>query len=597
MDSRSLSSASRSMCLDAARALALLFGLATSIGAHAGSLVVGVAVQTPPANASAVDTRPAPAPTSAGSASITGRVTDAETGQGLARARVIAYAFDATNSSHPFGTETDMAGRYLLSGLPAGRYLVTVTRGGYLQRQYGQSSPRGIGQRLSVADGAKVSGADVALVRGAVVTGVVTDNLGEPAPGIPVKLLASHGSPGRPRYLLFQQRPTDDRGQFRLHDVAPGEYLLMADPTTAMQGVRLGLRQPDDPADLMRTYAPGVPDVSAAGRLDVTAGHELNVDIELLTGRLATVAGRVVDSKGQPVQRTSVILVPDAAGLVADRLTAPVHPSGDFVLQGVSPGTYTLHVSTPMPLGSVSSPDELVDAERATLPIVVEDTGLDGLIVTTSPPTTITGRLVVEGDAEALRGHPLLVSGWARDAAHMPGVLGRGSVRPDLTIRVSGLVGHQMLRLSGLPRGWWVKDVRINGQDAFAGYDFGNSQRLAGLEIVVSDRAVGLAGHVLTARGEAAADALVLIIPDDLDTFEGFMVPGHGATVHADRHGAFVADGIRPGTYHVAAIDVAHMDYRLFDDSDRLRALSLRAQRVAVSEGSVVQVVIQLRDP
>jgi hypothetical protein len=44
-------------------------------------------------------------------------------------------------------------------------------------------------------------------------------------------------------------------------------------------------------------------------------------------------------------------------------------------------------------------------------------------------------------------------------------------------------------------------------------------------------------------------------------------------------------------------MDAGRMDYRVYEDRDRLRELSQRAQRVTVSEGRAQHVQIRLDEP
>jgi hypothetical protein len=182
------------------------------------------------------------------------------------------------------------------------------------------------------------------------------------------------------------------------------------------------------------------------------------VHIPLLTGRLVTVKGRVVDSKGRPVSQTSVRLVPEEADIIADTRSHFVDDGGMFVADALTPGPYTLVVRAPRrdtsraPNGGRGTLPGDLDSEVAVVSLVVPEEGLDGLQVTTSPPTSVTGRLVVDGDAAALRGLRLLVTGWTRDAGRITGFVGMGEVDPDLGIRVRGSSG---IRCCGCPACRW----------------------------------------------------------------------------------------------------------------------------------------------
>ena len=86
---------------------------------------------------------------------------------------------------------------------------------------------RGPGVPVAVADGQKVDVA-IRLLPGAVITGVITDGRGTPAPGVTVAAVEtrlSGGTPPAPMRVV-----TDDRGVYRIFGLAPGEYLVSALP-------------------------------------------------------------------------------------------------------------------------------------------------------------------------------------------------------------------------------------------------------------------------------------------------------------------------------------------------------------------------------
>jgi hypothetical protein len=75
---------------------------------------------------------------------------------------------------------TDSEGRYTVVGLTPGAYTVQVTKPAYLSMYYGARRPViAQGQPVKVEPGQKVTGIDVKLQRGSVVTGVVIGTDGE----------------------------------------------------------------------------------------------------------------------------------------------------------------------------------------------------------------------------------------------------------------------------------------------------------------------------------------------------------------------------------------------------------------------------------
>jgi hypothetical protein len=71
----------------------------------------------------------------------------------------------------------DSDGIYLLTGVPAGNYRITVLDPGYVSPKVATG---GRGEPLSLTDGEKLSNVDFALTRGGAITGQVTDSDGQP---------------------------------------------------------------------------------------------------------------------------------------------------------------------------------------------------------------------------------------------------------------------------------------------------------------------------------------------------------------------------------------------------------------------------------
>src|SRR5947208_2281704 len=86
------------------------------------SVTAGAAQQTPP--------RDARAGAEKGTAAIRGRIVGSDTGKPLRRARVTISAAELAGG--PRSTSTDADGRYEFTDLPAGRFTLRVSRGGYL---------------------------------------------------------------------------------------------------------------------------------------------------------------------------------------------------------------------------------------------------------------------------------------------------------------------------------------------------------------------------------------------------------------------------------------------------------------------------------
>ena len=129
---------------------------------------------------------------------------------------------------------SDDNGRFVLAALPAGRYLLSVTRPPYVDMLYGATQPGRPGTAIALGEGEQRTDLVLKMIRGAVITGTVTDEQGQPAVDLGVDLVQPQEGPSEMqmlRTLLGTPRAiTDDRGTFRFSGVAPGKYVVSVTP-------------------------------------------------------------------------------------------------------------------------------------------------------------------------------------------------------------------------------------------------------------------------------------------------------------------------------------------------------------------------------
>src|SRR5579862_3056893 len=75
---------------------------------------------------------------------------------------------------------TDDEGRFALTNLPAGRFTVTADKAGYPSMAYGAKRPNRAGAGILLREGQAASNIVLTLTRGAVITGTVYDDHGQP---------------------------------------------------------------------------------------------------------------------------------------------------------------------------------------------------------------------------------------------------------------------------------------------------------------------------------------------------------------------------------------------------------------------------------
>src|SRR3954454_453173 len=178
--------------------------------------------QQPAGDTPAQPQDPPPTPTGR----ITGRVIASDNGRPVKRARVFVTAAELPDGGR--GVLTDDQGVFDLAELPAGRYTLTVSKSGFVSLSYGQRRPLQAGTPLQLADGQQLKGIAFQLPRGSVIGGRVLDEDGEAMPGVSVRVMRYQYLQGERRLTPAGAGQTDDKGQYRVWGLMPGDYYVNA---------------------------------------------------------------------------------------------------------------------------------------------------------------------------------------------------------------------------------------------------------------------------------------------------------------------------------------------------------------------------------
>jgi Carboxypeptidase regulatory-like domain len=527
-----------------------------------GLLLVGTVVN---AQLPARDRPPAPR---AGTGVIRGRVVRADTGEPLRRARVRVDERSTGDLSGPGATMTDAEGRYELAQLPAGRYQLTASRGGYVSVAYGQRRPFERGRPVELGEGAVLQNIDFALPPGAVVTGRVVDETGEAVAQVSVALERRRYIDGARRLVMESGSSTDDRGDFRIFGVPPGDYVIVA----SFDATDLGSR---DRVRYVPTYYPGTPIASDAQRVTVGPGQEVpGITIALARAATATVRG-VVRSSGQGSSGPFTFVMareisgPEAYGQTA---MAAAAPDGSFAIAGLLPGDYLLEARSP------------TGSEFASKEVVVEGSDVAGVTLMLSKGATARGRIRFDtgNPPPGLRPSQVFVTHISVDPvvdhqmAEMSG--GPPVTHDDWTFELQGLRGRGFIRAG--TNDWEVKRVRREGIDVTdTPLDF--AADVDGLEIELTQQVTTVSGGVSDDRAGVALDATVIAFADD----PGKWGP-HSRFIESarpDQQGRFTIRGLPPGRY--VAIAVGYLQPGEERDPDLLEAWRKGGTPFTLAEG------------
>jgi hypothetical protein len=249
--------------------------------------------------------RAAPSPTYR----IAGVVVDSVTGQPLDGAEVTIAP--TTNSDEPQTLLTDSDGRFLFSNLPSAKYGLSATRRGYAPQDFNQHE--GYNTAIVAGPGLDSEHIRFRLTPGAVLTGVVTDEYGDPVRGAKVLLFRQSVFEGSRALRPFIQATTDDQGRYRAAHLLPGAYAVavsarpwysassfqfvvglrrLADSSDDSAGQFIASTQPAEspqPASVSPlldvvypvTFFPGTARLADAARLSLAAGAAETADFQL----------------------------------------------------------------------------------------------------------------------------------------------------------------------------------------------------------------------------------------------------------------------------------------------------------------------------
>jgi hypothetical protein len=512
--------------------------------------------------------------------SIRGQVTSAATGRPLIGALVRLQMIGGSREGRT--VRTDNQGRYEIVNLPAGRYSFSASREGFLDQNFDQPQPRARYRLLELAAAEQLDGVNFRLHRGGAVIGIITDEFGDPMPGVRVDVLReTFGAFGRQLVAMSHGTPvlTDDQGKFRVHSLLPGTYVVSAVPE--------GSDHRSSPS-YGRTYFPGTLNEADAQTVRVAIGQDAAADFMMIPARMARVAGVIRDSHGRPPEiaraslRSSNRIPSETIG------ASTIEADGHFSIEGVRPGRYVLQVYSSNALRTQPPP-----REWAITRVEVSGADIDNLTITTSTGSSVSGRVIFEGTPPPeLKELRIVTDSIDPSLRRLPYPGENSTTDSAWHFRLDRVLGRVRLFIGNeLPAGWFLKRVLLNGIDVtFSGIDV--SSDVAGVDVVVTNQATTVTGTVKDRKGEAVKEYMVAFFP--IGKFEGLDLARRQRTIRPDPEGVYRIRNLPPGAYEAVAVPLLSLPYEAEWEPGFRERLQGRLTAFKLTEGESFLLNLQL---
>jgi hypothetical protein len=493
---------------------------------------------------------------------------------------------------------TDAKGHFIFKDVAPNTYSVTTGGDGYFKPLDGTGRNSTYSTKpITLAAKQHIADIVMELVSSSTIRGRVRDADGDPVIGAEVQALTPTYRDGMRSLTSSKTATTDDRGEYRIFWLNPGDYFIRTYVRTSDFAALPAFRQ-DTQAAPEFTYYPGTLDESGAQLVPARSGMEEVADFRMVAPaarKLFSISGKVLTSiPGTADMRISLLyLVPrgtvgPARSSVSLVNSASFRTPGEFNLSGVPPGQYDMY-----PVVT----DNQGHSHTARTPVEVVDRSIENIVVSIRPGVELRGRIVVDGAVPAgklgnatvslnsIDGVPTIFQ-YSPDSSSSAIVANRETGE----FSVLGVVNGKYDIVSNIANSgnYYFVDILQGGRSVFDNGFMVTTETPEPLEIRVSAKGGVAEGIIRDSQRRPIANATVVIVPP-LSRRQNSLLYKRGAS---DGDGHFSIKGLAPGEYKIFAW--SNVPTGAWENSDFMQRYEQQGQRLVITatQTSNVQVTV-----
>jgi protocatechuate 3,4-dioxygenase beta subunit len=327
---------------------------------------------------------------------ISGKVVDSLSGAPLTRCSVEVVPTDDRGASRSVETGSD--GLFAFEGLSPGKYRLSASKRGYLTQAYEQHD--NFSTAIVVGPGLQSEGLIFKVVPQAVITGVVTDERGEPVRRAQVRLFKDQDRAGIRSTVQRQTAMTDDRGVYELARIDPGNYYLAVSGqpwyAQAVRHPQPNEKQEEEPASPLdvaypTTFYPQATDSEDATPIPIRGGERIQANVTLNAQQALhiRIALPVQDQESGFGLRMSQSIFGQVEPVSSFGQTVR---NGVMEISGILPGHYDFTLLRPSPGGPMTESTHFTgDVTSSTTELTPEEAETE--VTVTGKVTSVDGKI------------------------------------------------------------------------------------------------------------------------------------------------------------------------------------------------------------